>query len=69
MRELPLSMEQAVQAAKGSFENPQLSGAELRPLLSKAPDDLNLQLFTYYLLHTTYCLLLTASYLPLTADY
>ena len=30
-------MEQAVQAAKGSFENPQLSGAELRPLLSKAP--------------------------------
>ena len=59
MRELPLSMEQAVQAAKGSFENPQLSGAELRPLLSKAPDDLNLQLLlTYYLLLTAYCLLL-----------
>ena len=37
MRELSFSMEQAVQAAKGSFENPQLSGAELRPLLSKAP--------------------------------
>ena len=30
-----------MQAAKGSFENPQLSGAELRPLLSKAHDDLN----------------------------
>ena len=30
-----------MQAAKGSFENPQLSGAELRPLLAKAHDDLN----------------------------
>ena len=55
MRELSFSMEQAVQAAKGSFENPQLSGAELRPLLSKAHDDLNLLL-------TCYLLLLTASY-------
>ena len=36
MRDFELSMEQAVQAAKGSFENPQLSGAELRPLLAKA---------------------------------
>ena len=62
MRELPLSMEQAVQAAKGSFENPQLSGAELRPLLSKAHDDLNLPLTIYYLL-------LTASYLPMTTEY
>ena len=61
MRELSFSMEQAVQAAKGSFENPQLSGAELRPLLSKAHDDPNLLLTTYYLLLTTYCLLLPTS--------
>ncbi len=30
-----------MQGAKGSFENPQLSGAELRPLIAKAHDDLN----------------------------
>ena len=62
MRELSFSMEQAVQAAKGSFENPQLSGAELRPLLSKAHDDLNLPLTIYYLLLTAYCFLLANDY-------
>lgn len=40
-RDFELSLEQALQAAKGSFENPQLSGADLRPLITKAHDDLN----------------------------
>ena len=30
------SCEQALQGGKGSFENPMATGAELRPLLSKA---------------------------------
>ena len=35
------SCDQALQGGKGSFENPISTGAELRPLLAKAHDDLN----------------------------
>ena len=42
---------QAAQAPKGSFENSQHSGADLRGLLSKAQDDLN-PLRVRALLHT-----------------
>ena len=40
-RAFDASCEQALQGGKGSYENPLSTGAELRPLLAKAHDDLN----------------------------
>ena len=40
-RAFEASCEAALQGGKGSYENPLSTGAELRPLLAKAHDDLN----------------------------